>query len=98
MQASPISARVGHLPVVIGGGKMGYVYEMDADSGKLLWKTPVGEHNGHDDDSLKALDHDLTLKAPYTILPGIARGRADQHGACRGQRLRRDARRSSGLH
>ena len=52
MQASPISARVNHLPVVIGSGKMGYVYEMNADTGKLIWKTPVGEHNGHDDSSL----------------------------------------------
>ena len=30
MQASPISARIGHVPVDIGGGKMGYVYAMNA--------------------------------------------------------------------
>ena len=70
MQASPISARVGGTSVVIGGGKMGYVYEMSASTGKLLWKTPVGRHNGHDDDSLLALEHRSTLKAPFTILPG----------------------------
>ncbi len=70
MQASPISGNVHGVPVVIGGGKMGYVYEMNAATGALLWKTPVGVHNGHDDDSLKALEHKLTLKAPYTILPG----------------------------
>jgi alcohol dehydrogenase (cytochrome c) len=70
MQASPISARVGTAPVVIGSGKMGYVYEMNAGTGKLLWKTPVGEHNGHDDDSLEALEHRSTLKAPFTIIPG----------------------------
>jgi outer membrane protein assembly factor BamB len=45
MQTSPISARAGGAPVVIGSGKMGYVYEMNADTGKLIWKTPVGEHN-----------------------------------------------------
>ena len=56
MQASPISARVGAGSVVIGSGKMGYVYEMGASTGKLIWKTPVGAHNSHDDDSLKALN------------------------------------------
>jgi alcohol dehydrogenase (cytochrome c) len=74
MQASPISARVGQMPVVIGGGKMGYVYEMNAETGKLIWKTPVGEHNGHDNDSLEALEHKITIKVPYTILPGSLGG------------------------
>jgi glucose dehydrogenase len=70
MQTSPISARAGGVPVVIGSGKMGLVYEMDASTGKLIWKTPVGAHNGHDDDSLRALEHTGTLKTPLTILPG----------------------------
>jgi glucose dehydrogenase len=74
MQASPISAHAGGVPVVIGSGKMGYVYEMNADTGKLIWKTPVGEHNGHDNDSLKALEHKITLTAPYTIAPGSIGG------------------------
>jgi alcohol dehydrogenase (cytochrome c) len=74
MQASPISATAGGTPVVVGGGKMGYVYEMNAKSGKLIWKTAVGEHNGHDNDSVKLLNHKLTLKAPYTISPGTLGG------------------------
>jgi len=74
MQASPISASVNHLPVVIGSGKMGYVYEMNANTGKLIWKTPVGEHNGRDNDSLLALEHKLKIKVPYTILPGSVGG------------------------
>jgi len=74
MQASPISASVNGVPVVIGSGKMGYVYEMNASTGKLIWKTPVGEHNGHDNDSLQALEHKIKLKAPYTILPGSLGG------------------------
>lgn len=74
MQASPISASIGRVPVVIGGGKMGYVYEINAATGKLIWKTPVGEHNGHDNDSLEALEHHVALKAPYTILPGLFGG------------------------
>ena len=74
LQTSPISASVNGVPVVIGSGKVGYVYEMNAQSGKLMWKTPVGEHDGHDDDSLLALEHKITLKAPYTILPGSLGG------------------------
>jgi glucose dehydrogenase len=70
MQTSPISARARGVPVVIGSGKMGDVYEMNAGSGKLIWKVPVGAHNGHDNDSLQALEHRSTLKAPLTILPG----------------------------
>jgi glucose dehydrogenase len=70
LQASPISARIRGVPVVIGSGKLGYVYEMNASTGKLLWKAPVGAHNGHDDDSVHALEHRSMLKAPLTILPG----------------------------
>jgi alcohol dehydrogenase (cytochrome c) len=74
MQASPIAARVDGVPAVIGAGKMGYVYEMNARTGKLIWKTPVGDHNGHDDDSRLALEHKSTIKRPYTILPGSLGG------------------------
>jgi outer membrane protein assembly factor BamB len=74
MQLSPIAATANGVPVVIGGGKMGYVYEMNAATGKLIWKTPVGKHNGHDNDSVQAMEHKSTLKAPYTILPGSIGG------------------------
>jgi alcohol dehydrogenase (cytochrome c) len=70
MQASPIAASVGQTAVVIGSGKMGIVYEMNAKTGRLRWKTPVGEHNGHDNDGQLALAHQLKIKAPYTIAPG----------------------------
>jgi len=76
MQASPISATEDGSPVVIGGGKMGYIYEMNASTGALLWKTPVGIHNGHDNQSLNALKAKgkLTLKLPFTFLPGAFGG------------------------
>ena len=74
MQASPISARINGESVVIDAGKMGYVYAMDARTGTLIWKTPVGEHNGHDNDSLEALEHTLSLSLPFTILPGSLGG------------------------
>jgi alcohol dehydrogenase (cytochrome c) len=70
MQASPISASVNGVPVVIGSGKMGIVYAMNASTGALLWKTPVGAHDGHDDLSLLLLEHKTTLKAPLTMEPG----------------------------
>jgi hypothetical protein len=40
----------------------------------LLWKTPVGKHNGHDNDSLLTLSHQLKLKLPYTVAPGSLGG------------------------
>ncbi len=74
MQASPIAVSANGVPVVIGGGKMGNVYEMNAATGALIWKTPVGVHNGHDDDSLKALEGTGTLKLPLTYEPGALGG------------------------
>ena len=56
--------------MIITAGKVGYVYALDARSGALLWKTPVGKHNGHDDDSLLALAHKLKITFPYTFEPG----------------------------
>jgi len=98
MQAAPISARSEGAPVVIGSGKMGYVYEMNGATGKLIWKTPVGEHNGHDDDSLQALEHRSTLRAPFTIAPGPARRRLDRPGRRGQQRVRGDLGRTADVH
>ena len=74
MQLSPIAASAGGVPAIIGGGKMGYVYAMNASTGALLWKTPVGTHNGHDNDSQLLLAHKLTIKLPYTFEPGALGG------------------------
>ena len=70
MQTSPIAATINGEPAVIGSGKMGEVYAMNASTGTLIWKTPVGEHSISDDYPLEAMEHKLTLTAPYTILPG----------------------------
>src|ERR1700733_5686080 len=74
MQLSPIGATGGGGPAGIGGGKMGDVYAMNASTGALLWKTPVGAHNGTDNDSRLLLEHKLTLKVPYTFEPGSLGG------------------------
>jgi len=74
LQASPIATQIHAVPIVIGAGKMGYVYAMDARSGSLLWKTSVGEHNGHDEESVLALEHMSDLRTPFTLLPGAYGG------------------------
>ncbi|MBO0881450.1 MAG: PQQ-binding-like beta-propeller repeat protein [Mycobacterium sp.] len=75
MQISPIYTTVDGQPVIIDGGKMGRVYAMNANTGKLLWNTPVGKHNGHDNDSLLALEHKpFHPSLPYTYYPGIYGG------------------------
>ncbi len=74
LQASPISASIGGVPVIIAGGKVGIVYALNAQTGALLWKTPVGVHNGHDNDGLLALSHQLTITYPYTVEPGSLGG------------------------
>jgi outer membrane protein assembly factor BamB len=74
LQSSPISATIGGVPVILAAGKMGYVYALNARSGTLEWKTPVGQHNGHDNDSVLALSHQLKIKLPYTFEPGSLGG------------------------
>ena len=74
MQASPMAATVNGIPSVIGAGKMGDVYAINAKTGALIWKTPVGDHNGHDDDSLLASEGKSALSAPFTYEPGSLGG------------------------
>lgn len=69
-----IEGKYDGVPVVIGGGEMAVVYEMNAATGKLIWKTPVGKHNGHDDDSLKVRKGTGKLKLPITYMPGALGG------------------------
>src|SRR4051794_2896439 len=74
MQISPILTKRHGRQVVIDAGKMGYVYAIDAASGRLLWTTKVGIHNGHDDDGTLALAHHLRVPPKYTVEPGIVGG------------------------
>jgi alcohol dehydrogenase (cytochrome c) len=74
LQTSPIATTINGTSVIIAAGKMGYVYAIDAHTGKLRWKTPVGVHNGHDNDGVLALEHKLHLTAPVTIEPGALGG------------------------
>jgi alcohol dehydrogenase (cytochrome c) len=74
LQTSPIAASINGTAVIIAAGKMGYVYAINAQTGALLWKTPVGVHNGNDNDGLLAIEHKLHLKAPVTFEPGVLGG------------------------
>lgn len=74
LQISPIYTSVAGHPVVLAAGKGGYVFAFDPASGKLLWKTAVGIHNGHDQDDQLTLEGKLQLKTPYTLYPGEAGG------------------------
>jgi len=72
LQNSPILTTVRGRPIVVASGKTGYVYMYDRTSGQRLWKTPVGRHNGHDDDNLLAMAgrFDLLPEMPFELYPG----------------------------
>jgi outer membrane protein assembly factor BamB len=75
MENSPILTKANGKNVVIDAGKGGIVVAVDQATGKLLWKTPVGKHNGHDHDGLLTLAQaKKKLKFPYTVFPGILGG------------------------
>jgi outer membrane protein assembly factor BamB len=52
LQNSPVLTTAGGQPVVLDGGKAGILIELSAQTGKLIWKLPVGVHTGHDNDGL----------------------------------------------
>ncbi|HTX82346.1 MAG TPA: PQQ-binding-like beta-propeller repeat protein [Streptosporangiaceae bacterium] len=52
LQDSPVLTTANGQQVVIDGGKAGILIELNAQTGKLLWKLPVGVHTGHDNDGL----------------------------------------------
>ena len=48
---------------------------LDQSTGKLLWKTPVGKHNGHDNDGQLTIARPVAkVKSPRTVFPGILGG------------------------
>src|SRR6185437_10077331 len=71
----PILATVGGRELAIGAGKSGIVAALDAKTGKVVWQTPVGRHNGHDDDGLLAM-RGATSKLPRqaVVYPGLLGG------------------------
>jgi alcohol dehydrogenase (cytochrome c) len=60
LECPVILATVDGRRVALTAGKMGFVYAFDAATGRLLWKRSVGVHNGHDDDSVRAMHGDYS--------------------------------------
>ena len=52
LQNTPVLTTANGRPVVVDGGKAGILFELDAKTGQLLWKLPVGGHDGHENDGL----------------------------------------------
>jgi outer membrane protein assembly factor BamB len=73
-QNSPILASAGGREVAIGSGKDGIVTAVDAKTGKAVWSTPVGKHNGHDDDGLLAMRGQSSKIKGGEVFPGTLGG------------------------
>ena len=78
LQNSPVLTTAHGQPVVIDGGKAGILIELSAQTGKLLWKLPVGVHSGHENDGLLT-EHatptsPIPLPAKFTLEPGVFGG------------------------
>jgi outer membrane protein assembly factor BamB/mono/diheme cytochrome c family protein len=75
LQLAPILSEVNGKKVVIASGKAGIVVEVNQENGELIWRTPVGEHNGHDNDNLKSEHGPGAMpKGSVTVLPGALGG------------------------
>jgi outer membrane protein assembly factor BamB len=73
-QDPPLLINAGGKELAVGAGKSGEVVALDADSGKPVWKRPVGTHNGHDDDNLHALKGEYSKIKPGEVFPGVLGG------------------------
>ncbi len=71
LHLSPVLADNNGEDLVVTGGKLGYVIAVDPESGEEVWKTAVGVHNGHDNDSREQLNGRLALPSPpFKVFPG----------------------------
>lgn len=78
LQDPPLLASANGLSVVIDGGKAGILVELNAHTGQLIWKLPVGVHSGHDNDgrlteNARPSSH-IPLPAGYCLEPGVFGG------------------------
>ena len=78
LQNSPVLTTANGQPVVIDGGKAGILIELNAQTGKLLWKLPVGVHSGPGDAGLITENATPTspipLPAKFSLEPGVFGG------------------------
>ena len=69
-QNTPVIVTLGSKKLAIGSGKSGWVVAVDAKTGKPVWKTSVGVHNGHDKDPLYAMRGEYSKIKPGEVFPG----------------------------
>ena len=78
LQNSPVLTTANGQPVVIDGGKAGILIELNAQTGKLLWKLPVGVHSGPADAGLITENatptSPIALPATFSLEPGVFGG------------------------
>jgi outer membrane protein assembly factor BamB len=73
-QDPPILTSAGGRQVAIGAGKSGIVVAVDTETGKPVWKQPVGTHNGHDTDGVLAMNGETSKLKDGTVYPGTLGG------------------------
>jgi alcohol dehydrogenase (cytochrome c) len=73
-QNSPIIAKAGGREVAIGSGKSGFVVAVDVKTGKPVWRTSVGKHNGHDEDNMLAMRGEFDKIKKGEVFPGALGG------------------------
>ncbi len=73
-QNPPVLITAGGRELAIGSGKSGFVTALDAKTGKPVWSTPVGRHNGRDDDGLLAMRGEYSKLKGGLVYPGYLGG------------------------
>jgi outer membrane protein assembly factor BamB len=78
LQNSPVLTTAHGQPVVIDGGKAGILIELNARTGKLIWKLPVGVHRGPGNAGLLTQNatpaSPVPLPARFDLEPGVFGG------------------------
>jgi outer membrane protein assembly factor BamB len=73
-QNPPILVTANGRDLAIGSGKSGIVTAVDRKTGKPVWSTPVGTHNGRDDDGLLAMRGEYSKLKNGLVYPGYLGG------------------------
>ena len=85
LQNSPVLTTAHGQLVVIDGGKAGILVELNAQTGQLLWKLPVGVHTGPSSAGLITENATPTspipLPAKFSLEPGVFGGIESQLAA-----------------
>jgi alcohol dehydrogenase (cytochrome c) len=82
LQDSPVLTTANGRAVVIDGGKAGILIELNAQTGKLIWKLPVGVHSGPQNAGLITENATpasrIPLPARFSLEPGVFGGIVSQ--------------------